>query len=85
MSNLLLRLCDSCIFYNAETSTCKAFPEGVPLTSEETHFEVHPDQEGTTTYILDEGLFDYLDMFKRIHPEVKFPVVLSQETEPVEE
>lgn len=75
----VLRLCDSCVFYNEGNNTCKAFPEGIPLKSMDTHFEVLEGQEGDTIYELDQNKYDEFDMYRRIHPEIRFPIILSYE------
>jgi hypothetical protein len=61
----------------SETNTCKAFPEGIPLRSEDTHFEVLPGQEGETIYDLDMSQYDAFDIYRRIHPGVRFPLILT--------
>lgn len=73
----ILRLCDSCKFYNPSTGSCKAFPEGIPLKSADSHFEVLPGQVGDTIYDLDPDHYDEFDMYRRIHPEVRFPLILA--------
>lgn len=78
MSSPLLRLCDSCIFYNADRGTCRAFPNGIPLSSEDYHFEVLPNQaDDETIYQMDEDKYDLFDMYRRVHPDVKFPVFIT--------
>lgn len=77
MTSLLLRLCDSCVFYNEGENTCKAFPDGIPLKSEDTHFEVLPTQEGETIYELDMKQYDAFDIYRRIHPSIRFPLILT--------
>lgn len=77
MTSILLRLCDSCTHYNADENTCVAFPEGIPLKSEDTHFEVLPNQEGETIYDLDMGHYDEFDIYRRIHPGIRFPLILT--------
>lgn len=79
MRSQILRICDSCVFYNSDLGTCKAFPDGIPLKSTDTHFEPIEGQVGTTVYELDQGLYDYFDLYRRIHPEVRFPVIISYE------
>lgn len=75
--NPILRLCDSCRFYNPDAGTCKAFPEGVPLKSSEGHFEVLPGQVGDTIYDMDPSLYDLFEMYRRVHPEVRFPLIIT--------
>lgn len=73
----LLRICGSCKYYREDVGTCKAFPDGVPLRSDEGHFDVRSDQVGTTVYSMDPNKQDVYEMFRRVHPEVKVPVVIT--------
>ena len=77
---LILRLCNSCKFYNEDTNTCKAFPDGIKLKSSDTHFESIPEQVGDTIYEMDLNKYDEFDMYRRIHPEVRFPILLTYDT-----
>lgn len=72
----VLRICDSCIYFNGDNA-CKAFPEGIPLRSEDTHFEVLPGQEGDTIYDMDPDRYDYFDMYRRVHPDIRFPIIVT--------
>lgn len=76
--NPTLRICDSCIHFNGENA-CKAFPEGIPLKSEDTHFETLPGQVGGVLYDMDPEKYDLFDMYRRVHPNIRFPVILSYE------
>lgn len=73
----LLRICDSCVFYNPDAGVCKAFPDGVPLTIEEGHFEVREDQEGDTIYDMDPDRYEWWDMYRRTNPALRFPILLT--------
>lgn len=73
----IIRLCDSCRFYNEANNTCKAFPEGIPLRSQDTHFEVLDGQSGDHIYDMDPDLYDEFDAYRRVHPEVRFPIILT--------
>lgn len=92
----ILRICDSCTFYREADNSCKAFPDGIPLRSSDTHFEVLPGQTGEYIYDMDPSLVEELDAYRIIHPEVRFPIiitydvpedgeVLNQEDVPLEE
>lgn len=74
---VLLRICDSCIHYNADANVCPAFPEGIPLKSDDTHFETLPGQVGDTIYDMDPDKYDEFEMYRRIHPDIKFPILLT--------
>lgn len=76
---MLLRLCDSCSYYTADNGTCVAFPEGTPLRVDEGHFEVREDQVGTAIYDPDPERYEFFDMFRRINPTLKFPILISYE------
>lgn len=72
----ILRLCDSCIFYN-DNNTCQSFPNGIPLLSDDVHFEVLPGQVGTNVYEMDSKKYDKFEMYRRIYPEIRFPILLT--------
>lgn len=74
--NPILRICDSCVHFNGENS-CKAFPEGIPLKSEDTHFEVLPGQVGDALYDMDPEQYDLFEIYRRVHPDVRFPIILT--------
>lgn len=76
-SPILLRVCDSCTYYNPDTNSCVAFPDGIPLLSEDTHFEVLPGQVGEVIYDLDMSQYDAFDIYRRIHPNIRFPLILT--------
>ena len=74
--NPILRLCDSCIHFDGDSS-CSAFPKGIPLLSGDSHFEVLPDQQGDIIYEYDEHRREWFEMYRRVHPEVKFPIIVT--------
>ena len=78
--NPILRLCDSCIHFDGDSS-CSAFPKGIPLLSGDSHFEVLPDQQGDIIYEYDENRREWFEMYRRVHPEVKFPIVAGSQPE----
>lgn len=73
----IIRLCDSCRFYNESSNTCKAFPEGIPLRSQDTHFEVIEGQVGDHIYDMDKDLYDEFDAFMRVNPGTKMPIFIT--------
>lgn len=73
----LLRLCNSCKYYNEELNSCKAFPDGIELDSDEPHFDVLPNQTGETVYDMDPDKYDEFEMYRRVHPEIRFPIIVS--------
>lgn len=75
----LLRLCDSCQHFIEDAGTCKAFPSGVPLGSEDTHFEPIEGQVGDTVYEMDMRRYDRFEDWRRVHPNIKMPVIVSAE------
>lgn len=75
----LLRLCDSCRFYNEDDGSCKAFPDGIPISSKDTHFDVRDDQVGDTIYEMDMNRYDRFEDWRRVHPNVKLPVFVTYE------
>lgn len=83
--DLILRLCSSCVFYNEETGTCRAFPDGVPLKSGDTHFNVLPGQVGDDIYEMDKAKMNLFEAYQRTHPEIRFPVFISYEVPDVAE
>ena len=76
----ILRLCDSCVFYNDGSNSCKAFPNGISLKSSDPHFDTLPGQVGDTIYEMDLNKYDEFDIYRRIHPEVRFPILLTYDT-----
>lgn len=76
----ILRLCDSCKYYNESDNTCQAFPDGIPLRSVDTHFEVLEGQVGDVIYDMDPDKYDEFDMYRRVHPQVRFPIILTYDT-----
>lgn len=75
----ILRLCDSCVFYREVDNVCKAFPEGIPLKSSDTHFEPADGQVGEYVYEMDINKEDELSMFLRLNPETRMPVMVTYE------
>lgn len=74
----ILKLCDSCVFYTGpDTNTCKAYPEGIPLKSDDTHFDPIEGQVGETVYEMDESKYETFDIYRRIHPGIRFPILLT--------
>ena len=73
----ILRLCDSCKFYNESNDSCKAFPEGIPLRSSDPHFEVLDGQVGETIYDMDPQKYDLFEMHRRVQPQIRFPIILT--------
>ena len=83
--NPILRLCDSCIYYNADAGVCKAFPDGIPLKSADPHFEVLLGQVGDTIYDMDPEQYDMFEIYRRVHPQVRFPIILTYDVPDVGE
>lgn len=74
----VLKICDSCVFYTGQdTNTCKAFPEGIPLKSEDTHFDPIEGQVGDTVYEMDDSKYTEFEMYRRIHPGIRFPILIT--------
>ena len=76
----ILRICDSCVYYDSSSNTCNAFPEVIPLKSDDTHFDPIEGQEGEYTYEMDPNKYDELEMFQRINPQIRFPILLTYDT-----
>ena len=76
---MLLRICDSCVFYQEDLGTCQAFPQGVPLRVDEGHFEIRDDQVGDTIYEMDKDKYDRWEMYRRVNPTLKFPILITYE------
>lgn len=72
----ILRLCNSCVFYNGN-NTCQSFPAGIPLKSDEVHFEIIEGQVGENVYEMDPNKYDEFDTYRRIYPEIRFPILLT--------
>ena len=75
----ILRLCNSCKFYDEELANCIAFPKGIPLKSSEHHVEVKAGQVGETIYDMDPEKYDLFEAWRRIHPDKRFPVIIYQD------
>lgn len=72
----ILRLCDSCVFYNGN-NTCQSFPNGIPLKSDEVHFDPIEGQVGENVYEMDPKEYDKFEKYRRIYPEIRFPIFLT--------
>jgi len=79
MVTIALRVCDSCVFYNKDDNTCKAYPEGIPLKPGDTHFTPRSDQDNDVVYEQDPDLKFWWDEYLLMYPDIEVPDPFKEE------
>lgn len=74
-TNPILRLCDSCLHFDGDSS-CSAFLMEFPCYLETATSKSH-SQQGDIIYEYDENRKEWFEMYRRVHPEIRTPIIVT--------